>query len=153
MKFATMEKETSLLSKIKQPFGIFRTLYLKVAEPRNIRILLFVAYLIFIAIGLAGFAHPPTSYREALGTLGFVYLMFGFVSFGALLGTVSVLPGIWWLERAGLLSMGFGVLFYILILFTRNASPFAVGIAFIALLVCAIRWIEIRRYQLAPREG
>ncbi|ASR80476.1 hypothetical protein SEA_TRIBBY_25 [Arthrobacter phage Tribby] len=153
MRFTIMKTRTTMVSLVKKTLQTFQDVYLKIAEPRNIRILLFLAYLIFIVIGVNGLAHPPRSYEQALGSLGLVSAMFSFVAFGALLGSIAVLPGIWWLERSGLLSMGIGVLFYMLILHERHASPFAMGIAFIALLVCAIRWLEIRRYQLAPREG
>jgi len=112
---------------------------------------LFAIYIFGGAIGIVGLLHPPGSFQASLN-LGFVYLMFGFILLGSLITSIAVLPGVWWLERAGLIALGTGVAFYILILIDRKSSMLGLGIAFIALLTFFIRWIEIRRYQLAPRE-
>lgn len=127
-------------------------IYMKIAEPRVVRILLFIIYLAGGVIGVVGLVHPPHNFQLTLNPHQ-VTLMFGFITLGSVFTAVSVLPGVWWLERTGLLAFGTGIGFYILILIDRNSSMLGLGVAFIALISFAIRWIEIRRYQLAPREG
>src|SRR5690606_39234769 len=93
---------------------------------------------------------PPSSFEGILGTL-LVYTFGGFLAGGGLLAAVAVLPGVWWVERIGILALGTAMGMYTVVTVALGASPMGViiGLAFIGTF--ALRWMEIRRYQRAPR--
>jgi len=127
-------------------------LYNKIAEPRVVRLLHFGIYITLLIAGVGVLVHTPRSFEGVLGVL-LVYIFGGFVAIGALLAAFSVLPGIWWLERAGisLLWSGLGLYFLITIGIGASVVTSAIPIGFILTLV--LRWREIKRFQLAPIKG
>lgn len=124
-------------------------LYLKIAEPRVIRLMQFGIYLCMVVSGFAVLAHPPTTFESVLGIV-LVYVFGGFIFLGALLGLVTVLPGIWWLERVGLLCLITGLSIYSVAIVSLGSSPMGIIVAVAFGLTFAQRWMEIRKYQLAP---
>lgn len=111
----------------------------------------FGIYICMMAAGLGVIHHPPSSFEGVLGTT-LVIVFGGFIFFGAFLGAIAVLPGIWWLERTGLLALMTGMAMYTVIIFSLGTSTLGVAVSVAFVLSFIQRWSEIRRYQLAPRE-
>ena len=146
-----MKRESKLLTKLQTLFPWLYNLFLKIAEPRVVRLLHFGIYICMLVGGSAALFRTPQNFTNLIGwALSFMLGLFIF--FGAMLSAIAVLPGIWWLERVGLIALTTGMAMYIVTIIALGASPlgFVVPIAFA--LTFALRWIEIRRYQLAPRE-
>lgn len=127
------------------------SLFMRIAEPRVIRILQFVIYIVMGLFGISALTQPPSRF-EAILNVYLVYSFGGFITLGALLGAVAVLPGIWWLERAGLISLTTGMAMYAVVATALGYSVVGVLIAVVLGLTFAQRWLEIRSFQLAPRE-
>jgi energy-converting hydrogenase Eha subunit C len=126
-------------------------LYLKIAEPRVIRIMLFWLYVIMLLAGLATMGRPPSRFEGVLGVT-LVFIFAGFIFIGALFALVAVLPGFWWLERVGLILLISGMGIYSVAIVALGASIFSTIISIAFALAFAVRFQEIRRYQLAPLE-
>lgn len=125
-------------------------LFMKIAEPRIVRIVQFVVYVALTAAGWYVLTHPPQSFLFVLGPQ--LVAVFGsFLTFGGAVGCIAVLPGIWWLERMGVVALWTGLSIFAVIVFSLGISyvGFFVAIALGGSLI--IRWTEIRRYELAPR--
>ena len=125
-------------------------IYLKIAEPRAIRVAQFGVYICMLAAGIAILINTPQRFEGAIGVV-MVYVLGCFITFGALAGAVSVLPGIWWLERVGIIALVTGLSIYAVILAALGAAPLTVivGVAFMFTFIQ--RWLEIRRFQVAPK--
>jgi hypothetical protein len=134
------------------PLRILTQGFMLIAEPRVIRLVQFVVYVCMIFAGVFVLTTPPTSFREVLGT-GLVTLFGLFVGGGAVLGAIAVLPGIWWLERAGILALVTGLAIYIIIAFNLGTSLVGTLVCVAFALTFVQRWMEIRKYQLAPKRG
>lgn len=126
-------------------------LFLKVAEPRVVRLLYFVIYASMSAAGLWMLTHPPDKFSNALGML-LLHMFASFISLGGVLCLIAVLPGVWWLERAGVIALVTGLAMYFVVAISLGGS--VVNLAVTVSLICmfTLRWLEIRPYQLAPRE-
>jgi hypothetical protein len=125
-------------------------LFLKIAEPRVVRLIQFVVYVALTAAGWYVLTHPPQSFLFVLGPQ--LVMVFGsFLTFGGAVGSIAVLPGIWWLERMGVVALWTGLSIFAVIAATLGISyvGFLITIALGGSL--GIRWTEIRRYELAPR--
>jgi hypothetical protein len=105
-----------------------------------------------IIAGAGVLAHPPSRFQFVLG-LTLVYVFGTFIFIGAILGSISVLPGIWWLERVGLIALITGMSIYSVAIIALGASPMGIVVAIAFALTFAQRWQEIKGAQLAPREG
>lgn len=130
---------------------IFRTWFTKIAEPRVIRLMQFGVYLCMIWSGWGVLSHPPRGFEFVLGQF-LVYMFGGFIFIGAIFGAVAVLPGIWWLERAGIIALSTGMAIYAIVIIALGASITGVAVAIAFALTFIQRWLEIRGSQLAPRE-
>jgi hypothetical protein len=74
-------------------------MWLRVQEPRALSVIYFFAYIAIGVLGLAVVTDPPRTVQTSLGHT--LLIAWGaMLLIGGGLGTVSVLPGIWWLERA-----------------------------------------------------
>jgi len=135
--------------KIHMPF--LHLMFMKIAEPRVIRVIQFGIYVCMMLAGVGISVHPPSNLQGILGhTL--VYIFAGFVTTGALFGSVAVLPGIWWLERVGIIMLTTSVAMYVVVIIALGASLVAVAVALALTLAFGQRWVEIKGAQLAPRE-
>lgn len=124
--------------------------FLLIAEPRVIRIIMFFIYAIFLISGYLVVVKPSSSIIEVLGPD--LPVIFGlFLSFGGAVGLIAVLPGVWWLERTGIISAGVGLLMYLTVVLSTASSSLGFPFAMLLIAFLLIRWMEIRRYQLAPR--
>ncbi len=123
-----------------------------IAEPRVIRLVQFGIYLCMVGAGAFVLATPPHSFNGVLGPQ--LVMVFGiFVLVGAVFGAIAVLPGIWWLERAGILSLSTGLAIYAIVAFTLGTSLVGTLVCIAFGLTFVQRWSEIRRFQLAPKRG
>ncbi|MEX1078872.1 MAG: hypothetical protein WED09_07175 [Homoserinimonas sp.] len=126
--------------------------FLLIAEPRVVRLVQFGIYVCLLTAGWFVLTTPPRSFEGVLGQ-SLVTILGCFILVGGTLGAVAVLPGVWWLERVGILALATGLAMYSIIVVTLGASPIGVlmGVAFI--LTFVQRWMEIRKFQLAPKRG
>ena len=127
--------------------------YMKIAEPRNKRLIYFVIYILLGVMGGASAFKPSPRIEELLGGLALIYFFGGLIIAGALLCLISVLPGIWMFERAGLVGLGTGIVMYSTTLILLGSSPAIVMFPTIIILVFVLRWLDIKDYLLAPRKG
>lgn len=125
--------------------------FFKIAEPRVARILQFGIYVAMLLIGHYLLIHPPAAYVGVLG--GIIVRIFGVcVLLGGLAGAIAVLPGIWWLERVGVTLIWTGLGIFCVVALALQISIVGCLIAVALGLSLGIRWMNIRRFQLAPRE-
>lgn len=137
------------MSKLKRWFPLGYRLYTKIAEPRVVRIIHFIIYAFLCIAGTGVLFNPPSAFQGVLG-IALVGAIGGFVTIGSGLGLVSVLPGIWWLERAGVIALWTGIGLYILVVFGLRGSLVSISLPIVVILTLILRWREIKRYQLAP---
>ena len=133
---------------LKVPYLI----YLKIAEPRVKRLIYFGIYIALAFAGVGAIIKPPHTIAQILGGQILIYAYALFIVIGALVCAFSVLPGIWWFERVGLLAVGTGVTMYAITLLFLGASALVSVIPFILILILVLRWLDIKEYLLAPRE-
>lgn len=125
--------------------------FLKIAEPRGIRLMQFAIYacLAFASIGVI--SDPPSTFQSVLGSR-LVYVFGGFILFGSAMGLIAVLPGIWWLERVAIILMGTGIGMYVVTISSLNASVVNLAVSTSLMITLIQRWTEIKGSQLAPKE-
>jgi len=144
------EQDKDLGDEVKTWFPFAHNIYMKIAEPRFIRILQFTVYLCMLVAGIGIVIHPPHAFQSVLG-LTLVYILGTFLLVGALFGAIAVLPGIWWLERTGLLALATAMLCYVILIITLGSSPFGIAVAIAFAATFVQRYLEIRGPQLAPK--
>jgi len=125
--------------------------YTKIAEPRIIRLMQFGIYICMFFAGARLLLEPPTQFQNVLG-LVLAYMFASFIFLGALFGGVAVLPGIWWLERVGLIALATGMGIYVIVVISLGSSPMGIVVAIAFGLTFLQRWLEIKGPDLAPRE-
>ncbi|QGZ17236.1 hypothetical protein SEA_GIANTSBANE_32 [Arthrobacter phage Giantsbane] len=147
------------MSKIFQvPFlsAIYQTVfsvYMKIAEPRVKRLIYFVIYILLGTIGAVSTFRPNERMSTFLGGQALVHFYGILIVAGALVCLISVLPGIWVFERAGLVGLGTGIVLYVATLIIFGASLTISFFPIIIILVFVLRWLDIKDYLLAPRKG
>jgi hypothetical protein len=84
-------------------------LWLRIQEPRKQSVAYFFIYALTTTLGAAILLDPP---RSLQGTIGQVLVMTwaAMLVLGGGTGLLTVLPGWWWLERAGTALCGFAML-------------------------------------------
>ncbi|WNN94537.1 membrane protein [Arthrobacter phage Lewando] len=136
----------NLLQKLQRFFPLGYKLFLKIAEPRVVRLAFFTVYICMTVGGATVFIRPPRSFQNIeIYWLTLNLVLAAFLILGGILSSIAVLPGIWWLERTGLAAMITAML-----LFSIFASGAYGSITLAIAILLALRWREIRRYQLAP---
>lgn len=123
--------------------------YLKIAEPRVTRIIQFGIYVGLMIVGIMIFSEAPNSFERAIGP-GYTIVFAFFLIIGGLCSGIAVLPGIWWLERSGLMLLSGGLLIYMVMIIWLNSSPVGIIVSLIMTLTFVQRWLEIKGAQLAP---
>lgn len=122
-----------------------------IPEPRIVRIMQFGIYLCMGSAGTSVLIKPSHAYESVLGG-SLVYVFGSFLVLGSLLGAIAVLPGIWWLERIGLLLLITAMGLYVIVIVTLGVSVMGIVVALAFGLTFTQRWTEIKGAQLAPRE-
>lgn len=128
-----------------------------IEEPRVVRVLCFLAYLIAAYGAYVALFDPPRTIEGAVGIffMGLIGVSF---ALGSVIASIAVLPGWWWMERAGLLALIVGFIAYAFVVISlslsetedlnRGLQTVAVLIALIALV---IRIVSIRGSDLDPK--
>lgn len=141
------------MQRFKMTIPLMYRVYMLIAEPRVRRLIYFGIYAGLILAGVGTILRPSPSIENMLGGMVMIWIYGGLMVVGSTLAFIAVLPGVWWLERAGLVAIGTGVLMYSVILLALGASLMATTFPIILILICALRWLDIKEYLLAPREG
>lgn len=136
---------------MKRLFPVARSAFLKIAEPRFIRVTQFAIYICILYSAINVLNQPPGTFERIIYPWQ-VYMFGGFLGVGALLGAAAVLPGIWWLERTGIIALSIGLCMYFVISSALGASPVGIGLVLAFLITFVQRWREIKGAQLAPKE-
>ncbi|QFG13642.1 hypothetical protein PBI_SHEPARD_32 [Arthrobacter phage Shepard] len=126
--------------------------YMKIAEPRVKRLIYFVIYILLGTIGAVSAFRPNERMSVFLGGQALIHFYGILIIAGALVCLISVLPGIWVFERAGLVGLGTGIVLYVATLIIFGASLTISFFPIIIILVFLLRWLDIKDYLLAPRK-
>lgn len=151
-----MEESELNLKEVIKSTGIhlpFVRLFMKIAEPRVRRLFYFVAYIGLAVVTSATFFQVPKAIPHILGGMILVNVFAGFIVLGCLVCAITVLPGIWMFERAGLYLVGGGIAMYAATLLFLGASALVTVLPIVLIVLLAIRWLDIKEFLLAPREG
>jgi hypothetical protein len=127
-------------------------LFMKIAEPRVTRLIFFGIYVCMVLGGFGILREPPQNFENVLG-LPLTYMFGGFVFGGGIFSALAVLPGVWWLERTGVFALITGMLIYFILVVSLGSSTVGVAFSLAFVLVFVLRWTQIRKLQLAPREA
>lgn len=124
-----------------------------IAEPRVRRLIYFGIYASLLLAGIGSIMRPSQLIENILGGMVMIWIYGGLMIIGSILAFIAVLPGIWWLERAGLVAIGTGVLMYAVTLLALGVTVMTTVLPIILFLICALRWLDIKEFLLEPREG
>lgn len=139
---------------LKQLLHHIYKVYSMIAEPRVRRLIYFGIYLLLIVAAVISlFLKVPQSFENVLGGTILVYLCGSLIVVGSLVCAVSILPGIWMFERAGLIAIASGIAMYSIVLLYLGASFMVTIVPAMFILFFALRWLDIWEFLLAPREG
>jgi len=127
-------------------------IYMKIAEPRVKRLIYFVIYGLLGTLGGFSAFRPNERIMQALGSQALIYFYGALIIAGAVVCLISVLPGIWMFERAGMVGCGTGIVLYVVTLILLGSSPQIVLFPIIIILMFLLRWLDIKDYLLAPRK-
>lgn len=125
-------------------------------QPRSITAFHMLAYLVVGLGGVTALLNPPNSIQGELGPF-LAYAWALGLTFGGLLGLISVPRGLWWIERPALIILGTGAVFYLITVLALQLSSTQGGnrypqAAILIYVLChiAIRWLRIRYAALDP---
>lgn len=146
------ERFEAFWNRVWETFPFAHTMFMKIAEPRVLRLMQFGVYASLAYSGAGILLNPPNNFENVAG-LTLVYFFGSFLTLGSLVGAFSVLPGIFWLERVGIVLLSSGVGMYVILLVLLNASSVGVGVSVAFILLFTQRWSMINGSQLAPRKA
>jgi len=131
-------------------------LWLKVQEPRALSVIYFFAYLVISVMGLAVAIDPPRAVQSATGG-GLMIIWGALLLVGGALGSISVLPGIWWLERAATCFCMTAIGIYGAAIAAYPVNQLSTRVATLcfvifSLLAFAARLVKIRHYAYDPEK-
>jgi hypothetical protein len=132
------------------------SIWLKVQEPRALSVIYFFAYLAIGLLGMFVATDPPRNVASSLGT-GLLTFWGGLLLVGGALGSFSVLPGIWWLERAATLMCMTAVGIYGVTMAAAPVTQLSLRMASLcfitfSILAFAARLVKIRHYAYDPEK-
>lgn len=130
--------------------------WLRIQEPRIITILQFFIYLSTLAAGSAAVFYPPKAVEGLLGgalTAAWAIMLL----LGGLIGSIAVLPGIWWVERMAIPLCVAGLAMYagtILMSHRPGNDSYLVQLFMIVgfMLGFGARWVRIRHSAYDPEK-
>lgn len=126
-----------------------RKWYYKIEEPRLVRLLYLAFYLIIVWTGVNGFLERSDE-LYALGGYALIGSLGGFFFFGGVCGVIAILPGTWWLERVGLVSIGFGLAGRAIVITALGVTPVGATLFVSEIILLIARFVLIRKADLAP---
>lgn len=131
-------------------------LWLRIQEPRKQSVVYFLVYLGVTVLGAAILIDPP---RSLQGTIGHVLVLIwaGMLVLGGGTGLFTVLPGWWWLERAGAILCGFAMLVCGVAIAALPVTQFSMRLVTISLMMLALllfvaRLLTTRHYSYDPEK-
>lgn len=132
-----------------------RRLWLAIKEPRVLRLVFLVGYVVTLATGVAALLDPPRTVEGVLGPILSASWALFFVLGGAV-GAATVLPGWWQVERYAVAAAMFGIGIFALVILLRPVVPGGGrGAQFwmlaVALLFYVLRLLLIRGHDFEPR--
>lgn len=130
-----------------------------IAQPRHVKIIYLVIYVLSVAIGWVTLINPPQTISGEVGPVITVIWASLFI-LGGVVGAVTVLPGWWWAER--LLSIGpilIGLAIYLCVVVALHAQSIEtggsratqLGIILLAASPFILRFFFIKEYSYEPR--
>lgn len=128
------------------------SVYMRIVPPRLKRLIYFVIYALLGTIGGISAFRPNDRMSAFAGGQALIHFYGILIVAGALVCLLSVLPGVWILERAGLVGLGTGIVLYVATLILFGASATVSLFPVIIILVFLLRWLDIKDYMLAPRK-
>lgn len=132
-----------------------RRTWQRIAEPRVLRVVFLLGYVITFSIGVATLVNAPRTIEGVLGPILSVSWAF-FWLLGGAVGAATVLPGWWQVERYAVAATMFGFGIYGLVVgvlhFTSEGNRLPqLGALAIALLFWVLRLVLIRGHDFEPR--
>lgn len=133
-----------------------KSLWRSIREPRVQRACYAIIYALICFAGLSALTDPPSSIQGEIGPL--LTVAWGaFLSVGGVAGAVSIWPGLWWLERIGIISTATGGGIYAVVILSLHLSehqgnrlPQFFIVTALSLLFALRAW-EIRGLDYEPR--
>jgi hypothetical protein len=117
--------------------------YMRIKEPRVTRLFHFGIYVITMVGGLVAFLNLPLNLIKIVGPFGVTtFGVFGFI--GSLMCVISVIPGIAWVERVGILLLLTAVVMYGVMMLSSPGVSVALFFAGALGLSLLQRLVEIR---------
>lgn len=124
--------------------------FMLIAEPRVQRVIQFVVYLLLGTGGWLVITQPPVKFQDILGHV-LVGVFGAFVLAGAIMGALAVLPGIRWLERAGIVALFVGLFMFMVLNVALGGSTVGFVFVLVLALMFVIRFMQIRKFALTPK--
>lgn len=134
--------------------NIVMRLWHRVQEPRVTHALQCAMYLALAVVGAVAVWAPPTTIQEWLG-VGLAQVWGLLLLAGGAASALSVLPGVWWVERLGLIACLTAAAMYLVVVahleVTGTGSFVAhLGVTIVATLALIQRAVVIRGYPFDP---
>lgn len=126
--------------------------YMKIVPPRLKRLIYFAIYILLGVIGGISTFKPNQRLDDFAGGQPLIHFYGILIISGSLVCMLSVLPGVWIIERAGLVGLGTGIVLYVVTLMLFGASFTISLFPVIIILVFLLRWLDIKDYMLEPRK-
>lgn len=128
---------------------LFVQWFYKIQEPRVQRLLYLVFYCLIVWGGVSAFFDSPPIFTVIGGPV-LVYGLGGALVFGGVLGAIAIVPGAWYLERVGIASIGLGIAYRAILILSLDISATRAMLYFSVVILLIIRFIQIKRADLAP---
>lgn len=131
-------------------------LWLRIQEPRFHSVAYCFAYLAMAVGGTAVIIDPPRNIESDTGAV-LMFCWAGLLVFGGVLGAITTLPGIWWLERAATWACMTAIIIYGVIILSMpltQVSTRILSVCFIifALLAFSVRLVKIKSFAYDPEQ-
>lgn len=131
--------------------------WLRIKEPRFLRVLFLLGYLVTLGTGIATLTNPPTTIEGQLGPVLSVSWALFWIA-GGIVASLTVLQGWWEAERYGVYASLVGVAIYAAVVIALHLqSPGSrltqLGVLIVAALFFALRLVLIRGHDFEPRPG
>ncbi len=132
-------------------------MWLRIKEPRVLRVIFLAGYLVTLGTGIATLTNPPTTIEGQLGPVLSVSWALFWIG-GGLVAALTVLQGWWEVERYGVYASMLGVVIYGCVLIALHVqSPGSrltqLGVLAVAILFYVLRLVLIRGHDFEPRPG
>lgn len=115
-------------------------LFLKIAEPRVIRVVMCVVYGTFAYLGSLYLIDLPHTFEGVLGDV--IAVVFGAaITGGGIAGAIAILPGWWGLERFGIIALWIALALYLVVATTLGSSPIGPAVTICLAGMLGVRWL------------